>query len=135
MVFDRCVKTRISVSICSQGTIMRVITFGLLLATLGVFTNGLVPHTALAAEHTLMPTPQTVHIGHFSAAVKPVLTIESGDIVTLESGANMAPAIIEASGVVPPSAIPQYLRDIYAEVKDRGPAGHILTGPIGIKGA
>ena len=27
------------------------------------------------------------------------------------------------------------MRDIYSEVKDRGPAGHILTGPIFIKGA
>src|SRR5689334_4558689 len=46
---------------------------------------------SFAAEHTLMPTPQTVHIGHFSPTVKPVLTIDSGDIVTLETGANMAP--------------------------------------------
>ncbi len=38
-----------------------------------------------AAEHTLMPSPQTVHIGYFLASVKPVLTIDSGDIVTLES--------------------------------------------------
>ena len=90
---------------------------------------------SFAAEHTLMPTPQTVHIGHFSPTVKPVLTIDSGDIVTLETGANMAPAIIEASGVVPPTAVPQYLRDIYEQVKDRGPAGHILTGPIAVKGA
>jgi acetamidase/formamidase len=107
----------------------------LVLATVATLASALIAHAATAAEHTLMPTPQTVHIGHFSSSVKPVLTIESGDIVTLESGANMAPAIIEASGVVPPSAIPQYLRDIYSEVKDRGPAGHILTGPIFVKGA
>jgi hypothetical protein len=24
-----------------------------------------------AAEHTLMPSPQTVHIGHFDATIKP----------------------------------------------------------------
>src|SRR3977135_3132669 len=90
---------------------------------------------AAAAEYSLMPTPQTVHIGHFSATVKPVLTIESGDIVVLESAANMAPAIIDESGVVPPSAVPEYVRTIYREVKDRGPAGHILTGPIAVKGA
>ena len=94
-----------------------------------------VASVSFAAEHTLMPTPQTVHIGHFSPTVKPVLTIDSGDIVTLETGANMAPAIVEASGVVPATAVPQYLRDIYEQVKDRGPAGHILTGPIAVKGA
>jgi len=37
--------------------------------------------------------------------------------------------------VVPPSAVPQYQRDIYGQVKDRGPGPHILTGPIEIKGA
>ena len=37
------------------------------------------------AEHTLMPSPQTVHIGYFLTSVKPVLTIDSGDIVTLEA--------------------------------------------------
>jgi acetamidase/formamidase len=31
-----------------------------------------------------MPTPQTVHVGHFSAALKPVLTINSGDIVIID---------------------------------------------------
>jgi len=42
------------------------------------------PNTSLAAEYTLMPSPQTVHIGHFTAALKPVLTINSGDIVIVE---------------------------------------------------
>jgi len=46
----------------------------------------------LAAEHTLMPTPQTVHIGYFLATPKPVLSIESGDIVTLESTASIVPS-------------------------------------------
>ena len=41
---------------------------------------------ALAVEYTLMPSPQTVHVGHFSAALKPVLTINSGDIVTILHG-------------------------------------------------
>jgi hypothetical protein len=48
--------------------------------------------TAPAAEHTLMPTPQTVHIGYFLATPKPVLSIESGDIVTLESTASIVPS-------------------------------------------
>ena len=90
---------------------------------------------AQAAEHTLMPSPQTVHIGHFAANVKPVLTIESGDIVTIESAAAMEPSQIDESGVVPPSVVPQYVRDIYRDVKDRGPGPHILTGPVAVNGA
>jgi hypothetical protein len=37
--------------------------------------------------------------------------------------------------VVPPSAVPEYVRAIYREVMDRGPALHILTGPIFVNGA
>jgi acetamidase/formamidase len=43
--------------------------------------------------------------------------------------------VVDASGVVPPSAVPQYQRDIYGTVQDRGPGPHVLTGPIEIKGA
>jgi acetamidase/formamidase len=90
---------------------------------------------AEAAEFTLMPSPQTVHIGYFSAALKPVLTINSGDIVTIESVGPPDPAIVDASGIVPPSAVPEYARTVRREVTDRGPAGHILTGPIFVNGA
>ena len=79
--------------------------------------------------------PATVHIGYFLASVKPVLTIDSGDIVTLESAAAIVPSVVDQAGVVPPSAVPQYQRDIYGEVKDRGPGPHVLTGPIEIRGA
>src|SRR3954453_13296594 len=48
-----------------------------------------------AAEHTLMPSPKTVHIGYFLATVKPVLTIDSGDIVTIESAASVGPAVVD----------------------------------------
>ena len=59
--------------------------------------------TARAAEHTLMPSPQTVHIGYFLASVKPVLSIESGDIVTLETAASVVPSVVDQAGVVPPT--------------------------------
>ena len=96
---------------------------------------GLTVSFASAAEYTLMPNPQTVHVGYFSAALKPVLTINSGDTVTIESVAGLDPEIIDASGVVPPSAVPEYVRAIRREVMDRGPGPHILTGPIFINGA
>jgi acetamidase/formamidase len=88
-----------------------------------------------AAEHTLMPSPQTVHIGYFLYSVKPVLTIDSGDTVTIETAAPLVPDIVDKSGIVPPSAVPQYVRDIYGTVQDRGPGPHILTGPVAIRGA
>jgi len=42
------------------------------------------------------------------------------------------PDVVDKAGVVPPSAVPQYQRDIYGQVKDRGPGPHVLTGPIEI---
>jgi acetamidase/formamidase len=90
---------------------------------------------ACAAEYTLMPSPQTVHIGHFSAALKPILTINSGDTVTIETATQIDPADVDRSGAVAPSVVPDYVRSIYREVKDRGPGAHILTGPIFVNGA
>src|SRR5882762_11729188 len=90
---------------------------------------------ARSAEYTLMPSPQTVHIGHFSAALKPVLTINSGDIVTIETATSLDPVEVDQSGAVPPSVVPEYQRAIHREVKDRGPSGHVLTGPIFVNGA
>jgi acetamidase/formamidase len=90
---------------------------------------------AFGAEHTLMPSPQTVHVGYFSATLKPVLTVDSGDIVTIESVAGLDPAIVDGSGVIPPSAVPEYVRAIRREVTDRGPGPHILTGPVFVNGA
>ncbi len=107
----------------------RVIASALLLAA----AVGIAP--LRAAEHTLMPSPQTVHIGYFLFSLKPVLSIDSGDIVTIESSPSIVPSVIDQSGVVPPSAVPQHQRDIFGNVKDRGPGPHILTGPIEIKGA
>ena len=36
------------------------------------------------AEHLLKSNPETVHWGYFDASLKPVLTIASGDRVTVE---------------------------------------------------
>jgi acetamidase/formamidase len=90
---------------------------------------------AHAAEHTLMPSPQTVHFGYFSAALKPVLTVNSGDTVTIETSGSVDPADVDASGVVPPSAVPEHARAIRREVTDRGPGPHVLTGPVFVNGA
>ena len=105
------------------------------IAAIIAFLSGPTFRATEAAEFTLMPSPKTVHIGHFAATVKPVLSVESGDIVTIETASMLPPEAVEKSGVVPASAIPQYQYDIAREVKDRGPAPHVLTGPIEVKGA
>jgi len=90
---------------------------------------------AQAADHTLAASPSTVVWGYYSASAKPVLTIHSGDTVRVQTLSTCgSPQRMEKAGVVP-ADIPPYVQPIYDQVKDRGPGGHILTGPIAIDGA
>jgi acetamidase/formamidase len=86
------------------------------------------------AVHRLPATPSTVAFGHYDPAKPPVLRIRSGDIVEVETMLTNSPQGLERAGL-PPAEVQQSLRDIYAQVTDRGPGGHILTGPIYIEGA
>jgi acetamidase/formamidase len=81
------------------------------------------------SSYKLTASPKTVHWGYLSSTLKPVLEIASGDIVTVETSASCSPAEYEAAGIAP-DLIPQALRNIFAEVKDKGPGPHILVGPI-----
>jgi acetamidase/formamidase len=92
--------------------------------------------TPLAAQHfhRLPATPHTVAYGYYSATAVPVLRIASGDIVEVETLITNRPDRLEAAGVAP-ADVQQSLRDIVAQVTDKGPGGHILTGPIFIEGA
>ena len=85
-----------------------------------------------AADFNLLATPATVAWGYYSQEAKPVLTVHSGDTVRIQTASSCpSPARMEAAGVAP-GDIPQYERDIYEQVKDKGPGGHILTGPVAI---
>ncbi|MBK8247463.1 MAG: acetamidase/formamidase family protein [Gemmatimonadetes bacterium] len=92
--------------------------------------------TTLVAQttHRLPATPQTVAYGHYWAETKPVLRIKSGDIIDVETLLTNTPPRLEAAGVAP-ADVQQSLRDIVAQVTDRGPGGHILTGPVHVEGA
>jgi len=85
-------------------------------------------------QHQLKPTPKTVAWGYYDAATPPVLRIKSGDTVELQSLIVTSPARLESAGV-PPAQVEQSLRDIHKEVTNKGPGGHILTGPIYVEGA
>jgi acetamidase/formamidase len=88
-----------------------------------------------AADHTLDATPTTVVWGYYSAHAKPVLTVHSGDTVRMQTLSTCGPPErLEQAGVAP-ADIPQFYRDIFAKVTDKGPGGHILTGPIAIEEA
>jgi len=92
---------------------------------------GLLATPALAAQHVhkLAATPQTVAYGYYSAAATPVLRVASGDIIDVATMITNRPDRLEAAGVAP-ADVQQSLRDIVAQVTDKGPGGHILTGPV-----
>jgi acetamidase/formamidase len=88
----------------------------------------------LAASFRLDPSPRTVAWGHYDAATRPVLRVASGDTVVVRTLLTSSPERLEGAGV-PKAAVEPALREIFAEVKDKGPGGHILTGPIFVEGA
>ncbi len=87
-----------------------------------------------AANFELKAGPGTVVWGYYAASAKPVLRVHSGDVVRMETVSTGSPARYEALGV-PPDQIPESFRAIYKDVTDRGPGGHILTGPVFIEEA
>lgn len=87
----------------------------------------------MAANWYIKASPKTVVIGHYSAATPPVITVKSGDTVEVETVSGN-PANLMRMGLAEKD-IPAALLAIDREVKDRGPGGHILTGPIAIEGA
>ena len=84
--------------------------------------------------HSLPATPETVAWGHYDPSSPPVLRVRSGDIVDIGTLITNSPERLEAAGVAPDEIEPA-LRQVYEEVTDRGPGGHILTGPIFVEGA
>jgi acetamidase/formamidase len=97
----------------------------------------LVPAISRAQEtpkvHELKASPATVHRGFFDASLKPVLTIDSGDIVRLET-ASGNPRWFEKLGV-PKEKIPAELYAVFEGVDGDGRGDHTLNGPIAIRGA
>src|SRR5258708_6607548 len=86
------------------------------------------------ATYILKPTPKTVAWGYYDAKAAPVLRVKSSDTVEIQTLITSSPKRLEGAGV-PADQVEQSLRDIYDHVKDKGPGGHILTGPIYIEDA
>src|SRR6266496_767859 len=106
----------------------------LIVGSLPIVSILLAPQTNAQATYTLKPTPKTVAWGYYDAKTPPVLRVKSGDTVEIQTLITSSPERLEKAGV-PAQQVEQSLRDITDQVKDKGPGGHILTGPIYVEGA
>lgn len=84
--------------------------------------------------HELPLEPANVHWGHYSGSLEPVLHIQSGDRVRVETLLARGLERLLLAGA-DPDLIPDRLKRVEAEVTDRGPGAHPLTGPIHVEGA
>lgn len=84
----------------------------------------------MSQHHRLDATPDTVVWGYLDAALPPVLTVASGDTVTVRAwNAGTAAELPPDRSVVDPA---------HLEVIDtvpKGPGNHKLTGPVAVAGA
>ena len=84
--------------------------------------------------HRLVAGPETVAFGHYDPEKPGVIRIQPGDIVEVTTMLTSNPDRLQQMGL-PAEEVQPNLAAIYNEVTDRGPGGHILTGPIHIEGA
>src|SRR6202167_1024059 len=86
--------------------------------------------------HRLEATPATVAYGYYWADAPPVLHIDSGDIIDVDTLLTNTPTGLAKAGV-PDDKIQASLKAIVEQVtgERRGPGGHILTGPVYVEGA
>ena len=106
--------------------------FSLLAATVSFFAA---PRRGTAqTTQTLLATPSTVAWGYYSAHAKSALTVHSGDTVTMQTASTCGPPERLQSEGVKPADIPTWLGPLYTGVpqSERGPGGHILTGPVAV---
>jgi maleate cis-trans isomerase len=83
--------------------------------------------------HELKPSPSTVHRGFFDSTLKPVLTIDSGDVVRVWT-ATGNPRYFESLACRRKKIPARALRDLGRRAGD-GRDDHTLTGPIAVTGA
>lgn len=133
------IPSTVAPALVGLGAVLAPALFGLravLAPALFALTAVLVPDAPAFAQtvHRLEASPTTVAFGHYDPATPAVLRIASGDIVEVTTMLTSNPTRLQAMGL-PADEVQPELAAIYDEVEDRGPGGHILTGPIFVEGA
>jgi acetamidase/formamidase len=81
------------------------------------------------AEYRIDASPESVHWGYFDAGIPPLLTLNSGDTVTI-STISGGPEVMPKA----PFVVPESLSAVHAAQRPKLP-GHICTGPVEVRGA
>jgi acetamidase/formamidase len=84
------------------------------------------------ATHRLEAGPETVHWGYFDANLKPLITIDPGDEVTISTVSGDTRALPDKSSGL---TVPDSLYQINAKVQPKLGGPHIMTGPVEVRGA
>jgi acetamidase/formamidase len=95
-----------------------------------------------AGRYRIGAGPETVHWGYLSGAVDPVLRVQPGDTVTVETVSHEglmadqgAPAEFFARFGIPRAQVLEDAVAIYARVQHSGAGPHVVSGPILVAGA
>src|ERR1700761_336548 len=102
----------------------------LFIASIVVASSAILP----AYAQTVLATPSTVEWGHYAANAKPAVTVHSGDTVTMQTLSTCGPTDRLVARGIKPEDIPAYNDAVYKGYPDadKGPGGHILTGPVAV---
>jgi acetamidase/formamidase len=89
---------------------------------------------AQANQYEVLATPATVEWGHYAADAKPAITVHSGDTVKMQTVSTCGSPDRQISRGISAESIPGYTAPIYEKYPDmdKGPGGHILTGPVAV---
>ena len=85
----------------------------------------------------LLATPTTIEWGHY-AVTKPALTVKTGDTVSIQTLSTCGSTERLVARGIKAEDVPPYNDVIYKAPipeSEKGPGGHILTGPVAIEGA
>jgi acetamidase/formamidase len=92
-------------------------------------------------DHYVRSTPETVVRGHIPAGRKPVLTIQSGQSVRIDTISHQGITGVDPvtffgrAGIAPNEVLPDAI-DVFHKVQiPKGGSTHVLTGPIYVEGA
>jgi acetamidase/formamidase len=96
--------------------------------------SGMAQKNGTAANPFILnPTTSTVVWGNYYSEAAPALRIQSGDYVNIRTVLTSSPDRLQSAGL-PADKVEKELIDVQA-VKERGPGGHVLTGPVYIENA